>query len=519
MATNINDSSRAETTTTSLFKGARFWLSRTVPQRSRFKELIKQYGGTVVLMEKDADVKLVDHTRKDLPGDTFSYQYVERSINKGRLEDLEAHRVGPSAPRPMGAFNIPTKSTRSFFTLKEDQIVFDWVAHFEQEPGAPVQGNRIYQDLSELFPAHPWQSWRSRYMKHLRGKGRPGGGSPVPYSELVQSAQPQGERPKTLPARSSPKGSTEKPSTAKPSSRVPQLPPPARVQASTANSPKRKRDPVPEPPNQRRRDVSPMKRRAIESSTIAGPSSRRPRSGSRGPQIESSNMAATPPFTARPERRSPGVSSSETGPLQGLGIPGLFPVTNPSTQTSRRVTRETPQRPPNAAESPAPPAPPRPLGDNAFAQSNRFKKQAPNARPPVKNIFEDPVDPIFLELPFLPSSPPSEVVDDDDDTSDAPDVDTWIDQRLARGAKESHVFEALRCTSMVPEMADKVLKYLTAGKVIPDDMPGVWTAEDDDCLQAAEHSRVQRALTKHGAEAYKDRWEYFSMARQTGLIE
>ncbi|OQE46129.1 hypothetical protein PENCOP_c001G05550 [Penicillium coprophilum] len=504
-------SSRAEDTTTSLFQGARFWLSRTVPQRSRFKELIKQYGGTVVLMEKDADVKLVDHTRKDLPVDTFSYRYVELSINKGRLEDLEAHRVGPSAPRPMGAFNIPTKSTRSFFTLKEDQTLFDWVAQFEKEPGAPIQGNRIYQDLSELFPAHPWQSWRSRYMKHLRGKGRPGGGTPVSYSELLQSAPLQGERPKTLPARTSSKDST-----AKRNSSVPRLVPPAPVQAGITNSPKRKRDPVPEPPNQRRRDVSPMKRRAIEASATASPSSRRPRPGNQVPQPESSNVSATPPFTARSERGSACISSSSTRPLQGLGIADIFPVTNPSIQTPRRVTRE-PSQPPTNPTTPVPPAPPRPLGDNAFAQSGRFKKQPPKTRPPVNNIFEDPVDPIFLELPFLPSSPASEV--DDDDASDVPDVDTWIDQRLARGAKESHVFDALRCTSMVPEMADKVLKYLNAGKGIPDDMPGVWTVEDDDCLQAQEYSRVHRALTKHGAEAYKDRWQYFSMARQTGLIE
>jgi len=363
---------------------------------------------------------------------------------------------------------------------------------------------------STQFPAHPWQSWRSRYLKHLRGKGRPGGGTPLSYDELVQSAPPEGERPKTLPARTS--------STAKPSSRVPQLARPAPVQASMTQSPKRKRDPVIEPLNQRRRDVSPMKRRAIESSATAGPSSRRPRPDSRGPHPDSSNMAiATPPVTGRPGRGSPGVSSSDTGTLQGLGIPALFPDPNRSVQTPRRGTRETSQRPTAATESLAPPAPPRPLGDNAFAQFGRFKKQATNSRPPVNNIFEDSVDPIFLELPFLPSSPASQVTDDD--TSDAPDVDTWIDQRLARGAKESHVFDALRCTSMVPDMADKVLEYLTAGKGIPDDMPGVWTAEDDDCLQAEEYSRVQRALTKHGEEAYKERWEYFSLARQTGLIE
>ncbi|KAI3242416.1 hypothetical protein DTO012A9_867 [Penicillium roqueforti] len=514
MATFTNDSSRAETTATNLFQGARFWLSLTVPQRSRFKELIKQYGGTVVLMEKDADVKLVDHTRKDLPKDTFSYRYVERSISKGRLEDLEAHRVGPSAPRPMGASNIPTKSTRSFYTLKEDQILFDWVENFEQEPGAPIQGNKIYQDLSELFPAHPWQSWRSRYIKHLRGKGRPGGGTPLSYDELLQSAPPQGGRPKILPARISLNDST-----AKSSSRVPRLAPPAPAQASTANSPKRKRDPVPEASNRKRLDVSPTKRRAIEASDTVGLPSRRPNPDIRRPQPKSSDVAATPPFTTRPERGPPGIPLSDTGPLQGLGIPELFPVLNASIQSPSRVPRETSQRqrPADVAAPPAPPAPPRPLGDNAFAQSGRFKKQASNPKPRAKDIFKDPVDPIFLELPFLPSSPASETTDDD--TSDVPDVDTWIDQRLALGAKESHVFDALRCTSMVPGMADKVLKYLTAGKGIPDDMPGVWTAEDDSCLQAEDYSRVRRVLTKHGAEAYKDRWEYFSMARQTGLIE
>jgi len=74
---------------------------------------------------------------------------VERSIQNGQLEDLEAHRAGPSAPRPMGASNIPKKGKRSYFTLKEDQLVFDWVEHFGQER-APVQGNKIYQDFSEL---------------------------------------------------------------------------------------------------------------------------------------------------------------------------------------------------------------------------------------------------------------------------------------------------------------------------------------------------------------------------------
>lgn len=33
--------------------------------------VVKENGGVVVLFEKDADVKLVDHTRKNLPPDTY----------------------------------------------------------------------------------------------------------------------------------------------------------------------------------------------------------------------------------------------------------------------------------------------------------------------------------------------------------------------------------------------------------------------------------------------------------------
>lgn len=70
-----------------LFKGTQFWLSHNVPQRARFKELItvqslmprhcsialtnvQNNGGILRLYEKDADIRLVDHLRKNLPPDT-----------------------------------------------------------------------------------------------------------------------------------------------------------------------------------------------------------------------------------------------------------------------------------------------------------------------------------------------------------------------------------------------------------------------------------------------------------------
>ena len=61
---------RAQDEAGGLFQDMKFWLSHTIPQRSRFISQIDANGGIVVNLEKDADVKLVDHTRKVLPPDT-----------------------------------------------------------------------------------------------------------------------------------------------------------------------------------------------------------------------------------------------------------------------------------------------------------------------------------------------------------------------------------------------------------------------------------------------------------------
>ncbi|KAJ6052405.1 Rap1 - C-terminal [Penicillium canescens] len=448
----------------SLFKGAKFWLSQTVPQRLRFKEMIAKHGGTVVLMEKDADVKLVDHAKKGIPPDTYSYRYVERSILNGRLEDLEAHRAGTSRPRPTGATHIATKGTRQPFTLKDDQILFDWIAHIEKkEPGAPLSGNKVYIELEQLCPRHSWQSWRTRYVRQLRGKPRPGGGVPQSHPEFMQAAP---------------------------------------------SSSKRKRDSGPKPVDKAQAADSSSKRRAVDTaSSFAQPRPRVPSPGGSTP----SNMAAK--SAAGPQSRD-AVSPSPTARAHGIrGDPTPFQVPSPFANT-RRGNLAFPPPPFNTTQQPIPVS--RPRGDNAFAQSGRFKKQPNKDRPQVDDPFKDPVDAVFLELPFFPSSPTPDVMDDD--TSDGPDVDTWIDERLSWGIDENHVFDALRCTSMVPDMADKVLKHLAAGNGIPEGIPGVWTADDDRCLQAEERANVERALTKHGAEFVKERWEYYRMAREAGLI-
>ncbi|PYI14253.1 hypothetical protein BO99DRAFT_345443 [Aspergillus violaceofuscus CBS 115571] len=275
-----------------LFRGKHFWLSHNVPQRNRFKELIEQHGGHIRLFEKDAEIKIVDHKRRNLPPDTYSFKFIEDSIRKGRMQNLEPYRAGPSEARPVGASYIPTRNHKVPYTVADDQFLWDWMQKYERDSTASISGNKIYQELAAKVPQNG-------------------------------------------------------------------------------------ADPVPIPPE---------------------------------------------------------------------------------------------------------------------------------------------IDPLFLQLPFLPSSPEPEPVPDPQPEIPEQDIDTWIDRRLRNGrATEAQIIEALRCTSMDPDLADKVLEFMVAGKDIPDDIPGVWTCGDDRCVEGKETRGIQRVLEKHGAEAFDARWEYLSMARAAGL--
>ncbi|MCJ1478407.1 hypothetical protein MMC13_007087 [Lambiella insularis] len=158
----------------SLFQGAKFWLSQRVPSRATFIEQIKSNGGEIVPLEKNADVKIVDHLKQDNVPGTYSYQYIERSVRNGQLEDLEKYRAGPSqgAVRPAGAIDRPPKGTRTAFTAEDDGILYDWVDESSRN-GGYVLGNELYKQLEKINPRHTWQSWRDRWVKILSSRSRP----------------------------------------------------------------------------------------------------------------------------------------------------------------------------------------------------------------------------------------------------------------------------------------------------------------------------------------------------------
>jgi telomeric repeat-binding factor 2-interacting protein 1 len=131
---------------------------------------------------------------------------------------------------------------------------------------------------------------------------------------------------------------------------------------------------------------------------------------------------------------------------------------------------------------------------------------------------------LFMELPFLPSSPEpaDESFDEknDDRGSESGDTDliSWVEAQVSRGFDDAVIDDALCCTSLNCELAGKILNILAAGKPIPNDIRGVWTSKDDEDLQGSNGREVERVLKKHGEYSLSERWTYLSEARERDMI-
>lgn len=192
----------------------------------------------------------------------------------------------------------------------------------------------------------------------------------------------------------------------------------------------------------------------------------------------------------------------------------------PLAPEARAEGSEPLSRPPEPAK---PLQPPRHTQDPSsaptrFAPRSKESVSAQGARAESTNGGQDAVDPIFLEMPFLPSSPEPDHGEELGE-GEFPDVDAWIDSQLERGnVDEPTIISVLRSANMDQELAGEVLGHWDPEKGIPGDMPGIWTAEDDKCLEGQDARGIQRVLTKHGQDASNSRWEYLRMARERGML-
>ncbi|KAH9208487.1 hypothetical protein DL95DRAFT_449855 [Leptodontidium sp. 2 PMI_412] len=156
-----------------LFEGKKIWLSHRVPMRTTYKEQVESNGGVVVALDRNADIIIVDHARKDCPPGSISWTWIEKSIKKGKLQDIENHRAGPTHAqiREVGSAQ-PTKKTRTPFSPEDDRILMEWVSRAERK-GLPTLGNALYQQFAEKYPHHTWQSWLDRWKRYVSVKKRP----------------------------------------------------------------------------------------------------------------------------------------------------------------------------------------------------------------------------------------------------------------------------------------------------------------------------------------------------------
>ncbi|KND88159.1 Telomeric repeat-binding factor 2-interacting protein 1 [Tolypocladium ophioglossoides CBS 100239] len=153
----------------SIFKHVSFWVAQRVPSRDTILGHVRNNGGVVVALEKQADILIADHARKDAPAGSCSWKFVTESVDHGIMQLKDRYQIGPApgVPRQVGS-GRPIKRTRTPFTHADDVVLVKWVLSHDKSP----MGNKMYQQIEAMNPRHTWQSWRNRFAKGLMTRGQ-----------------------------------------------------------------------------------------------------------------------------------------------------------------------------------------------------------------------------------------------------------------------------------------------------------------------------------------------------------
>jgi hypothetical protein len=155
-----------------LFQGMKLYILQRVPDRNRWKGLVEvrtaaikvvEYllttrkqsnGGEIVILEKHADMIIADRARKDCPPGSISWHWIDQSLKKGELEDIELYRAGPATNiiREVGSAQ-PARKGRTPFTAEDDRILRDWCVNAERK-GVSMKGNELYKQLEAKVGLH-----------------------------------------------------------------------------------------------------------------------------------------------------------------------------------------------------------------------------------------------------------------------------------------------------------------------------------------------------------------------------
>ncbi|KAI9829151.1 MAG: hypothetical protein M1832_000174 [Thelocarpon impressellum] len=547
-----------------LFAGKKFWLSRSVPMRNAIVAQLRAYGGEVAILESKAEIKIVDHLKpKQAPPESYSYEYLTKSMRAGRLEELEDHAVGPPAgtTRDVGSAK-PAKGTRTPFTTADDCLLWDWVKDRERS-GGKILGLEIYRELAQVNPRHTMQSWRDRWVKYVGRGQRPIAGPPPPAIATTQSAVEADEAHLRREPNESPQATAGGPTDETSTQAADLTTPPARnlrkrALASSPNSPD-------SPLARKKRRIGQSGDGTMVSSPVAGPD---PKTSGDSSVVPLTGQEAT---SKAQDRIVPPASQSLLSPAdesrsaaqEALPV-GVFSLPEPDGGWDEDIPDGSP--PPAAAPSHA-----EIRGQKATRQAilngetqapdfelpepeGGWDDDIPYSSPPVQIAVEDdpgekrherdtqailagetqapdfgiaepeggwqevlPDEDAPTEPPANGTASPLHAPDPpiratpattDDADRDAHLLNAWIDRLISAGASEDDVLAALKYTSMHVGLAQVVLLSLARNEPVPADMPGVWTPQDDDALLGGDGRAIAALERKHGKEAFEARWRF-----------
>jgi telomeric repeat-binding factor 2-interacting protein 1 len=88
-------------------------------------------------------------------------------------------------------------------------------------------------------------------------------------------------------------------------------------------------------------------------------------------------------------------------------------------------------------------------------------------------------------------------------------METWMERMAHEGYKQAAIIDALKCTSLRPDLAEYVLLEIKNGRALPRDVPGVWSESDDRILQGCDARRLRALEEKHGGWSALDQRREF----------
>ncbi|KAI9781729.1 MAG: hypothetical protein M1839_005722 [Geoglossum umbratile] len=548
-----------------LFAGKKFWLSRGLPSRSHFIDLVKTNGGEIVPLEQAADIKIVDHFKKSLPPDSYSYTFIEQSVRHGELQSLEDHRARPEAaiPRPV-ASQKSAKGTRLPFSFEDDRLLYDWVTNHERT-GGKVAGNQIYQQLELTNPRHPWQSWRDRWVKHLSQRSTPpqvsaDHSTTLPAARSADQAAnkslgPEAHKPEIAIEREGEKvtrkstpnqvgsskelrSSKQQKSAILEGSEGPPLPiSTGEHRLNGISPPSTDAGPSAMGMASAKRKQSDMGEEAAATARPAPRAAKRTRPRQKGddgrevrstPELDPSSphTASSPHIPPLPEPSEGESSGSESIPLLGQVISQTL-TEGPNSQPRDQSTQALLGAPTQAIDFEL--AEPEGGWDSLLnyetLPTNSDLSTQPSELQGTQALLQGPTQALDFELAepeggwdeifpghTLPqiistsaSQPPSQNTIDTERQLGA-----WIDTHVAAGASEDDALLALKCSSMHTGLAELVLHSLRKDEGVPEDVKGIWTEREDEALKGGDGRAIKMLEEKHGKEAFQMRWNFLT---------